>query len=148
TTAPKDVWVNPTGGAVRGCDAGGCGKFGAPRNEGLGATHGGTDYLGTPGQDVVAVHAGTVAGTGYAYQGDTRLQIVKIQTPNGYSVGELYVAPASGIKAGATVSAGQVIGTMQDIRVRTGPKVSPHIHVQIRDSGGQRVNPETLIPTP
>lgn len=97
---------------------------------------------------MVAVHDGTVTGVGYAYQGDSRLQIIKLNAPNGFSVGELYVAPASGIKAGAKVSAGQVIGTAQDIRVRTGPKVTPHIHVQIRDSGGQRVNPQTLIPTP
>lgn len=97
---------------------------------------------------MVAVHDGTVTGIGYAYQGDSRLQIIKLNTPNGFSVGELYVAPGSGIKAGAKVTAGQVIGTAQDIRVRTGPKVTPHIHVQIRDRGGQRVNPQTLIPTP
>ena len=148
TQGSSDHWVNPTGGAVRGCDAGGCGEFGAPRNEGLGATHGGTDYVATPGQDVVAVHDGNVTGTGYAYQGDSRLQIVKIQTPNGYTASEMYVKPASEIKNGTHVSAGQVIGTAQDIRVRTGPKVTPHVHVQIRDSAGQRVNPETLIPAP
>lgn len=143
-----DTWVNPTGGQVRGCDGGGCGNFGAPRNEGLGATPGGTDYVATPGQNVVAVHEGTVTGIGYAYQGDTRLQIMNIKTPGGMTVGELYTAPSANVKVGTRVSTGETIGTAQDIRIRTGPKVTPHIHVQIRDSGGQRINPETLIPTP
>ena len=113
----------------------------------MGATHGGTDYVAKPGQDVVAVHDATVTRIGNAYKGDSRLQIINMKTPNGYTVGELYVSPSSGVKAGTKVTAGQVIGTAQDVRVRTGPAVTPHVHVQIH-LGGERVNPQTLIPVP
>jgi hypothetical protein len=143
----QDKWVDPTGGAVRGCDAGGCGNYGAPGNEGLGLTHLGTDYVAKPGQDVVAVHEGKISHVGYAYKGDSRLRSVDIKTSNGYTIKELYVAPGAGIKAGVKVSAGQVIGAAQDIRVRTGPNVTPHIHVTIL-RGREHINPETLIPVP
>jgi RHS repeat-associated protein len=144
TSAGQSNWANPTGGPVRGRDGGGDGHFGAPRNEGLRATHGGTDYVGTPGQEVKAVHSGTVLGVSDAYKGDSRLQFVTIKSGE-LKIGEGYVAPSADIKSGTKVTVGQNIGTMQDIRVHTGPAVTPHVHVQIRD-GAERINPETVIP--
>jgi murein DD-endopeptidase MepM/ murein hydrolase activator NlpD len=96
---------------------------------------------------VVAVHAGTITRVGYAYKNDKRLNSIDLKTNNGYRVGELYIKPGAGIKAGVRVTAGQVIGTAQDIRVRIGPGITPHIHVQIF-RGSERINPETLIPVP
>ncbi len=96
-------WTSPTGSADRGCDAGGCGNFGASRKEGLGTEHNGTDYLGTVGQPVVAVHAGTVKGIGYAYSGDTTLRAIEFKSALGFSFKELYVQPLPTIKSGVLV---------------------------------------------
>lgn len=61
------------------------------------------------------------------------------------TIGMGYVAPAAGIGRGSYVNAGQVIGTMQNIQVRTGTSVTPHVHIQIH-MGTMRLNPTVLIP--
>jgi RHS repeat-associated protein len=137
-------WNSPTGGADRGCDSGGCGYFGAHRAEGLGTTHHGTDYLGTVGQDVVAIHSGTVSGIGFAYKGDTNLRSIDLKTTNGFTFQELYVQPLASIRSGVFVNRGQVIGAMQDVQEHVGTNVPPHVHVGIRYNGSM-VNPSLFI---
>lgn len=134
--------MNPTAGGVRGCDPQGCGNFGASRDGGQ-RQHLGTDYVGSPDQDVVAVTGGTVDKIGYPYGDDLSYRYVRITTPAGYVVRELYVKPDAGIRVGAEVAAGQRIGTLQSLQTRL-PGVTDHVHVDIR-RGGVPVNPETLI---
>ena len=87
-----DRWSNPTGKPERGCDSGGCGYYGARRNEGLGATHRGADYLGTVGQDVFAPRTGLFSSIGYAYP-NSSLRMIHISTYDGYSIGVGYASP-------------------------------------------------------
>ena len=143
-------WANPTNNVERGRDGGGSGKYGASRNEGLGTnTHWGADYVGTPGQNVAAVHFGEVVSIGNAYRGDPRFKMIDIQTFDSFIksplIGMGYVSPADGIHPGAFVVPGQTIGTMQNIQERVGTKVTPHVHIQIH-LGSNHVNPETFIP--
>ena len=53
--------------------------------------------------------------------------------------------PASGIKPGAEISAGQGLGTYRSIHGNYPSYVPDHVHVDIRYEG-QWVNPESLIP--
>lgn len=119
------------------------GAFGADRRF---RPHQGADFEAIPGQNVVAVTGGIVDKVGYPYADDLSFRYVRIITSDGYVVRQLYVAPASGISAGASVSAGQVIGTSQGLGTRY-PKITEHVHVDIHHSG-KPVNPVTLIPIP
>jgi len=139
-------WSNPTGNVERGCDAGGCGNYGARRNEGLGATHRGADYLGTVGQDVFAPRTGLISSIGYAYP-NSSLRMIHLSTYDGYSIGIGYASPATGIHSGSFVMSGQAIGIMQNVQDVVGGRTPPHIHIQI-DFNGTRINPEPLIPAP
>ncbi len=145
-TMNLDGWSNPTGKPERGCDSGGCGNYGARRNEGLGATHRGADYLGTVGQDVFAPRTGSISSIGYAYP-NSSLRMIHISTYDGYSIGVGYASPATGIHSGSFVMSGQAIGIMQNVQDVVGGRTPPHIHIQI-DSNGTRINPETVIPAP
>jgi RHS repeat-associated protein len=140
------MWANPTGQRMRGCDKGGCGQFGARRDEGLGKNHMGADYLAGPGQPVVAVAFGKITALGYAYRGNRSLAWMDIQTWDDYVVGIGYVALAPGLGKGSVVWPGQVIGTAQDVRVVPAlVNCSPHVHIQIYRRG-KFVDPATLIP--
>ena len=135
-------WVNPTDGEVRGCDAKGCGNFGASRDGGR-RRHLGVDYVGSPGQGVVAVTSGTVDKIGFPYGDDLSYRYVRIKTTDGYVVRELYVLPSDGIRVGTEVTAGQQIGTLQSLQTRYSG-ITDHVHIDI-GRGGVPVNPETLI---
>ncbi len=140
---PNRIWENPTGGQVRGCDPRGCGGYGADRSYG---PHQGADYVATPGQNVVAVTDGIIDKIGYPYANDLSYRYTRITTPDGYVVRQLYVFPAAGISAGASVSSGQTIGRSQGLGTRY-PGITEHVHVDIRHNG-QLINPTTLISSP
>ena len=153
--AQQKKWVNPTGGTVRGCDNYGCGNPGARRDGGT-RSHAGADYVATPGQDVVAVADGTVTKVGYPYGDDLSYRYIAIETTDGHVVRQLYVDPANGIAQGSTVSAGQSLGTYQQLGTRY-PGITEHVHVDIWvdngtaspwNTGATNVDPTTLIPSP
>jgi len=137
-------WVNPTDGDVRGCDAYGCGGYDATRTSPDGSTysHHSTDYVSTSGQDVVAVHDGTVS-FGQVYPNDTNLRFVQITSTDGYVVREMYVSPADGLAPGDRVRAGDVIGQAQSLQGRY-PGITDHIHVDIHYQN-YWLNPQRLI---
>jgi len=136
-------FVNPTGGGIRGCDSQGCGEFGAPRD---GYAHPGADYVGTPGQSVVAVQGGTVTKVGYPYGDDLSYRYVEISGGDGIRSRQFYVNPAAGISRGAFVTAGQSIGTLQALGPRY-PGITEHSHTEIHNDG-RLINPATVIPNP
>ena len=95
-----------------------------------------------------AVTAGTVIRTGVAsYNQETgsSLNMVVFESRQGHIVRQLYMDPASGIKPGAEISAGQGLGTYRSIHGNYPSYVPDHVHVDIRCEG-QWVNPESLIP--
>ncbi len=140
---PRPEWVSPTGRGVRGCDPNGCGDFRATRR---GRIHHATDYLGTPGQVVVAPTGGVVRRRGIVYREPHRQQLIVIDAESGHEVRVLYVQPYDQIRAGARVTAGQPIGIQQSLQ-DAHPGIVEHIHVEVtRD--GQPIDPETLIPNP
>ena len=134
-------WVNPTSMSVRGCDALGCGHFGAPRSIG---THKGSDYSAAAGQTVVAATSGVIDKIGYPYADDLSFRYIRIVADDGYTVRQLYVLPAAGIEVGEPVTAGEVIGTEQTLSGRY-PGITEHSHTDIKKDGAYE-NPETLIP--
>lgn len=127
---------------MRGCDSQGCGQFGAGRRYG---SHQGADYAATLGQDVLAVTGGVVDKVGYTYADDLSYRYVRISTVDGYSVRQLYIAPASGIAVSSSVTAGQVIGTYQGLGNRY-PGITEHVHVDVRHNGNL-VDLTKLIPS-
>ena len=134
-------WFNPTGMSVRGCDAQGCGSFGAPRGVG---SHYGSDYEATTGQEVYASVSGIVEKIGYPYADDLSFRYIKIAASDGTIVRELYVFPAPGLTVGDSVAAGTIIGTEQILSGRY-PGITEHSHLDIETDDGY-VDPETLIP--
>jgi murein DD-endopeptidase MepM/ murein hydrolase activator NlpD len=135
-------FANPTGGAPRGHDAFGDGQFGARRDGGV-REHEGVDYVAKAGQDVAAPISGYVTKIGYAYGGDTSLTFVEISNPAlGYVARAFYVNP--GVEVGQTVRLGEVIGTDQNLQSHY-PGITNHVHLEVMEPGGERVNAAELI---
>lgn len=147
-TPGRGTWVSPTGKGVRGCDAYGCGGFGARRTSG-GRTysHQGTDFVSTPGQEVVAPTEAIVNRSLQVYPGDSRFSGVEVMTSSGETVKLFYMAPDRSL-IGSTVAQGQSLGVAQDLSLKfpvlpTG-SMTNHVHVEIR-FGGQIVDPASFF---
>jgi len=126
--------LNPTGGTIRN-DSEGQGHYGAKRGARL---HAGTDYEAIPGQMVIAPIAGKVTRQVQVYNHDplwTGLEIVGRR-----ATVQLFYVKIDPDLVGQQVQSGDVIGSAQDIRRKYGPKMIPHIHLQI-----SAIDPECLI---
>ena len=133
-------FVNPTGKRVRGCDEQGCGEYLADR-EGRTGKHLGADYISDPGQEVVAIADGTVARLPSGDYDD-----IVVGDGKGVSYKLLYLNVDKSLEIGSTVTAGQVLGTAQDITGRY-PGITNHVHVKLRVDSNV-VNPEDYIEPP
>jgi murein DD-endopeptidase MepM/ murein hydrolase activator NlpD len=135
-------FANPTGGVPRGHDDFGDGQFGARRDGGA-REHEGVDYVATAGQEVKAPISGYVTKIGYAYTGDSGLTFVEITNPAlGYVARAFYVKP--GVQVGQTVRLGQTIGVDQSLQDHY-PGITDHVHLEVMQPGGERVNAAELI---
>ena len=135
-------FANPTGGAPRGHDAFGDGEFGA-RRDGGSRDHEGVDYVATAGQDVKAPISGYVTKIGYAYAGYSDLKFVEISNPAlGYVARAFYVNP--GVEVGQSVRLGDTIGKDQSLQKHY-PGITNHVHLEVMEPGGERVNAAELI---
>ena len=135
-------FANPTGAAPRGHDDFGDGQFGARRDGGA-REHEGVDYTATAGQDVKAPISGYVTKIGFAYAGSSDLKFVEITNPAlGYVARAFYVSPE--VEVGQTVRLGQSIGRVESLQ-RHYPGITNHVHLEVMEPGGERVNAAALI---
>ncbi|MGR4864567.1 M23 family metallopeptidase [Caulobacter sp. LARHSG274] len=135
-------FANPTGTAPRGHDEFGDGNFGA-RRDGGSRDHEGVDYVATAGQDVRAPISGYVTKIGYAYSGSSDLKFVEITNPAlGYVARAFYVTPS--VEVGQSVRLGQTIGADQSLQGHY-PGITDHVHLEVMQPGGERVNAAALI---
>lgn len=141
-------WLSPTGQPVRGCDAYGCGHYGASRGT---RVLRGVEYLATPGQAVRAPTAAKVVRTIDAVHPDVpQMSGVVLETPSGYQIKIFYVDPYRSL-VGTLVPCGMTIGTAQDLTLRYPPKpgrdlITNHVYLEIHSPQGRAVDPRTFIP--
>ena len=136
-------FVNPTGQAPREHDAYGHGYFGASRDGGS-RHHQGVDYAGVAGQDVVAPISGYVTRIGYAYYGAPNFRYVEISNPAlDFEARVFYVDPD--VRVGDVVAVGDVIGQLADLTRRYPHGITNHVHLEIRDQTGRRIDATKVI---
>ena len=126
----------------RGCDAGGCGNFGASRDNGS-RVHEGLDILCVPNAEVYAPFDGIVQRKVDPY-GDGRFSGLQIYCPDrNFTVKIMYFSPIETL-IGQIVTRGEVLGFAQNISTRYGSDVPPHLHIETIVNG-QKVNPEQFL---
>jgi len=136
-------FVNPTGEDVRTTDAYGCGEFGASRDSGE-RRHEGVDFRAEAGRQILAPLSGFVTRIGYAYPGDTTLRFVEISNPAlGYAARVFYVDPS--VQLGQAVRLGAVIGSHHTLERKYPDGMTDHVHLEIIDRRGARIDPARLI---
>ncbi len=129
--APKDSTIRR--------DEAGAGHYGAGRIDVHGKRYGhkGVDLTVGVGESVPVPIEGVVKDTRDAYQGDKRLHSIHIEGTGqwaGFEVKMLYV-DHSGLKKGDELKAGDPLGAAQDVRVKHGDKMLPHVHYEVRKNG-------------
>jgi murein DD-endopeptidase MepM/ murein hydrolase activator NlpD len=112
----------------------------APR--GGGRLHEGVDVIAARGKLLYAVVSGTISKIYNDTPGSLSGNGLRIAQDNGTYFTYLHMDTfAEGIVLGATVTAGQVIGTVG----ATGNAATPHLHFEVHPGGGAAVNPYPLI---
>jgi murein DD-endopeptidase MepM/ murein hydrolase activator NlpD len=135
--------ANPTLHAPRGTDAYGSGAFQASRDGGE-RQHQGVDYVAAAGQAVWAPISGLVTRIGYAYGDDPGLRYVEIENPAlKISARVFYVAPE--VQVGQVVRLGTPIGIAQTLQGRYPGGITDHVHLELGDATGHKLNAATLI---
>lgn len=135
--------ANPTLHAPRGTDAYGSGAFKASRDGGE-RQHQGVDYVASAGQAVWAPISGLVTRIGYAYGDDPGLRYVEIENAAlKISARVFYIAPQ--VQVGQVVRLGTPIGIAQTLQARYPGGIVDHVHLELGDSAGHKLNAATLI---
>lgn len=123
---------------IRGCDASGCGHFGAGRGTRL---HDGVDIVVIPGETITSPISGKVIKHPYVYPGDLKFRGIDIENET-YLVRMFYLSPS--VAVGLSVNAGQPIGIAQDISKKYTKPMTIHIHVEVYENG-KLIDPTNLI---
>jgi len=112
----------------------------APR--GGGRLHEGVDIIAAKGNLLYAAVSGRISKQYFDYPGALAGNGLQIMQDNGTYFTYLHLDTfAEGMAVGATVTAGQVIGTVGS----TGNSATPHLHFEAHPSGGGAVNPYPII---
>jgi murein DD-endopeptidase MepM/ murein hydrolase activator NlpD len=91
--------------------------------------HRGVDYAAPPGAPVVAVAAGRVVSATFD---NANGRMVRVRHPSGYESFYLHLSAfAQGIKAGASIGQGEMIGRVGSTGLATGP----HLHYGLQKNG-------------
>jgi murein DD-endopeptidase MepM/ murein hydrolase activator NlpD len=103
--------------------------------------HNGTDYSfgGILGHPIHAISGGTVSYVGYNASGFGHN--LTIRHADGWTSLYAHMREAPRVGNGAAVAAGQHVGNVGS----TGYSTGPHLHLEITQPGGQRVNPESIL---
>jgi len=128
------IIISPTAKGIRKIDAFGSGQYGALRGDRL---HQGTDYECEPGQLVFSPIDGTIVREARPYP-DGDYSGVLIQGKQ-VAVKLFYFLPDKKL-IGKNVKAMDIIGRAQDISLRYGQGMTPHIHLEIVS-----IDPELFI---
>ena len=133
----------PEGGVPRS-DVKGGGRFHSKRVDRL---HEGVDITVRPGQMVPAPIDGVVTEKLDVYPKDNMgLHSTHIKGTGkwtGYTV-KMFYMNYSALKKGAPVKRGAPLGRAQDVRVKHGPKMTPHIHYEVYKDG-KLIDPTGLL---
>lgn len=97
------------------------------------AQHGGQDFGASPGDQIVAVAAGTV--TDVAYAGPYGLRTI-VTLPDGTEIWYCHQADVS-VYVGEQVDVVDPIGSVGS----TGNSTGPHLHLEVRPGGGLPIDP-------
>ncbi|MGE0828751.1 MAG: M23 family metallopeptidase [Hyphomonadaceae bacterium] len=136
--------ANPTLTSLRGMDAYGSGGFGAHRDGGR-RLHAGADFIAAPGSIVRAPISGIVTRIGYAYDNDAHLRFIETKDERlGLVARVFYVDPS--VAEGDAVKAGAPIGQAQSLAQRYPFGITNHVHVEIDNRAGARLDPSWLLP--
>ena len=136
-------FANPTGKGVREHDAYGAGAFGASRDGGT-RRHEGVDFMADAGQVVGAPISGFVTRIGYAYADDSELKFVEITNPAlQYAARVFYIDPD--VQVGQPVRMGQPVGRHSTLERRYPGGMTEHVHLEIIDNLGGRIDATRLI---
>src|SRR5262249_46374231 len=134
--------ADPTGQAPRGTDAYGEGRFHA-RRDGGSREHEGVDYVAKAGQAVEAPISGYVTHIGFAYPDDQALKYVEIENPAlKLTARAFYVDPD--VAEGDAVEVGKPIGHAHTLQRRYRGGITDHIHLELTDRRGRRLDAEKL----
>ncbi|MGA9275639.1 peptidoglycan-binding protein [Ilumatobacter sp.] len=109
---------------------------------GNGRTHEGVDIIASEGTNLYAVVDGTISKQYWDQPGLLSGNGVRVQQANGTYFTYLHMKGfAPGIKVGAKVKAGDLIGWVGN----TGSSATPHLHLEIHPNGGAAINPYPYV---
>ncbi|RBJ01004.1 hypothetical protein DRA43_19920 [Micromonospora provocatoris] len=111
---------------------------------GVSRMHNGTDYSysGILGYPIRSIAAGTVTGVSYSASGLGHHAVITHADGWRSVYGHMRETPRVG--TGTQVAAGQHIGNVGS----TGHSTGPHLHLEIFQPNGQRVDPESVLKAP
>lgn len=112
----------------------------APR--GGGRLHEGVDIIAAEGKLIYAVVDGTITRQYFDQPGSLSGNGIRLTAPDGtYFFYAHFSRFAPGIKIGAEVKAGQVVGYNGE----TGNAATPHLHFEVHPGGGAAINPTPIV---
>ena len=143
---PPFKLIVPKGGKIRN-DSQGLGHFGAPRG---GRTHEGVDITVTPGQPVPSPIEGVIVRKGDVYRGKANnkgLRSTHIQGTGKYAGFKaiIFYVDNGQLPANSNVKAGDPLGPAQDVRVKHGKVMLPHVHYKLYKNG-KLIDPTGMLP--
>jgi len=128
---------------LRGHDAHGSGAYGATRLGGK--THNGADVVFRKGQDVKMPYEAKFIREGFVYNGDTKYKLVELIGTKGYfkdyKMKIMYCLAIENLSTETIMPMGTLIAKAQDISEKYAG-ITPHIHIEMWDASGKRINPE------
>jgi murein DD-endopeptidase MepM/ murein hydrolase activator NlpD len=106
----------------------------------IGHVHQGIDLVCTPGQNILAPFAGRISRQANPYANDATYKGLEYVSNDGTMKLKLFYV--NNFSVGTAFSTGAVIATAQNIALKYGGGMLPHIHVELR------INGTVIDPTP